>query len=103
MSVTPPHPTPQTGLGLTDGDAGEALRERSARVYDKYGTLMLNTEGLTLSGAQRKATCMALFRKVGRVGGRWVGVGVGVALITSSSCFSLSQYGRGAGGVLGRS
>eukprot|EP00198_Chlamydomonas_reinhardtii_P005783 XP_001695119.1 predicted protein [Chlamydomonas reinhardtii] len=54
----------KTGLGLTDGDAGEALRERSARVYDKYGTLMLNTEGLTLSGAQRKATCMALFRKI---------------------------------------
>ncbi|KAG2451022.1 hypothetical protein HYH02_004292 [Chlamydomonas schloesseri] len=54
----------KTGLGLTDADAGEALRERSARIYDKYGTLMLNTEGLTLAGAQRKATCMALFRKV---------------------------------------
>ncbi|KAG2428421.1 hypothetical protein HXX76_011541 [Chlamydomonas incerta] len=54
----------KTGLGLSDADAGEALRERSARVYDKYGSLMLNTEGLTLAGAQRKATCMALFRKV---------------------------------------
>ncbi|KXZ52969.1 hypothetical protein GPECTOR_8g341 [Gonium pectorale] len=54
----------KAGLGLSDADAGEALRERSSRIYDKYGTLMLNTEGLTLSGAQRKATCTALFRKV---------------------------------------
>ncbi|GFR52958.1 hypothetical protein Agub_g15631 [Astrephomene gubernaculifera] len=54
----------KNGLGLTDADAGEALRERSARIYDKYGTLMLNTEGLTLTGAQRKATCTALFRKL---------------------------------------
>ncbi|GIL61657.1 hypothetical protein Vafri_16054, partial [Volvox africanus] len=54
----------KVGLGLTDADAGEALRERATRIYDKYGTLMLNTEGLTLAGAQRKATCTALFRKV---------------------------------------
>ncbi|GLC45907.1 hypothetical protein PLESTF_000711100 [Pleodorina starrii] len=54
----------KTGLGLTDADVGEALRERATRIYDKYGTLMLNTEGLTLAGAQRKATCTALFRKV---------------------------------------
>ncbi|GLI66403.1 hypothetical protein VaNZ11_010164 [Volvox africanus] len=56
--------TIKVGLGLTDADAGEALRERATRIYDKYGTLMLNTEGLTLAGAQRKATCTALFRKV---------------------------------------
>ncbi|KAG2491531.1 hypothetical protein HYH03_010104 [Edaphochlamys debaryana] len=52
------------GLALTDADVGEALRERSQRIYEKYGTLMLNTEGLTLQGAQRKASCTALFRKV---------------------------------------
>lgn len=54
----------KSGLGLADADAAEALRERSQRVYDKYGSLMLNTEGMTLQGAQRKATCTALFRKV---------------------------------------
>ncbi len=60
-----PFPDTQNGLGLTDADVGEALGERATRIYDKYGTLMLNTEGLTLAGAQRKATCTALFRKVG--------------------------------------
>ncbi|EFJ51676.1 hypothetical protein VOLCADRAFT_116322 [Volvox carteri f. nagariensis] len=54
----------KVGLELSDADVGEALRERATRIYDKYGTLMLNTEGLTLSGAQRKATCTSLFRKV---------------------------------------
>lgn len=63
---------PQAGLGLSDDDAAEALRERSQRVYDKYGSLMLNTEGMTLAGMQRKATCTALFRKVG-----WISLGVG--------------------------
>jgi hypothetical protein len=41
----------------------EALKERSQRIYDKYGTLMLNTEGMTADGLERKATC------------RWVGLG----------------------------
>ncbi len=30
----------------------------------RYGTLMLNTEGMTEQGVQRKATCQALFRKL---------------------------------------
>jgi hypothetical protein len=44
-------------LGLTDEQVAEALKERSQRIYDKYGTLMLNTEGMTADGIERKATC----------------------------------------------
>lgn len=51
-------------LGLTDAQTAEALRERAQRVYDKYGTLMLNTEGMTLEGVQRKSTCKNLLRKL---------------------------------------
>jgi hypothetical protein len=42
----------------------EALRERAQRIYDKYGTLMLNIDGMTAEGVERKATCQALFRKL---------------------------------------
>ncbi|GBF89464.1 hypothetical protein Rsub_02036 [Raphidocelis subcapitata] len=51
-------------LGLGDGEVAEALRERAQRIYDKYGTLMLSTEGMSASGLQRKATCQALFSKM---------------------------------------
>lgn len=51
-------------LSLTDAQTAEALRERAQRVYDKYGTLMLNTEGMTLEGVQRKSTCKNLLRKL---------------------------------------
>jgi hypothetical protein len=30
----------------------------------RYGTLMLNTEGMTPEGIERKATCQNLFRKL---------------------------------------
>ncbi|MEW5317099.1 MAG: hypothetical protein WDW38_008427 [Sanguina aurantia] len=51
-------------LSLTDAETAEAIRERAQRVYDKYGTLMLNTEGMTLEGVQRKSTCKNLLRKL---------------------------------------
>jgi len=50
--------------GLSDTDVAEALKERADRIYDKYGTLMLNTEGMTAAGIERKASCQALFRKM---------------------------------------
>ncbi|KIZ03552.1 hypothetical protein MNEG_4405 [Monoraphidium neglectum] len=51
-------------LGLGDAEVAEALRERAQRIYDKYGTLILSTEGMSASGLQRKATCQALFSKM---------------------------------------
>jgi hypothetical protein len=42
----------------------EALQERAQRIYDKYGTLMLNVDGFTAEGVERKATCRALFSKL---------------------------------------
>ncbi len=42
----------------------EALRERAQRIYDKYGTLMLQTSGMTPEGVERKATCQALYSKM---------------------------------------
>ncbi|KAL6759739.1 hypothetical protein V8C86DRAFT_2568137 [Haematococcus lacustris] len=50
--------------GLSDEQVAEALQERSQRVYDKYGTLMLNTDGMSSGGVERKAACTALFRKL---------------------------------------
>ena len=35
----------------------EALRERAQRIYEKYGNVMLETEGMTKAGIERKATC----------------------------------------------
>jgi hypothetical protein len=49
---------------LSDEEVAEALAERSQRIYDKYGTMMLNTEGFTVQGLERKATCKALFQKI---------------------------------------
>ncbi|KAI8469776.1 MAG: hypothetical protein J3K34DRAFT_469711 [Monoraphidium minutum] len=51
-------------LALSDADVAEALRERSQRIYDKYGTLMLSTDGMSAGGLQRKATCRGLFSKM---------------------------------------
>ena len=42
----------------------DALRERAQRIYDKYGNVMLETEGMTKAGIERKATCRALFSKL---------------------------------------
>ena len=50
--------------GLSDDEVADALAERSQRIYDKYGTMMLNTEGFSATGLERKATCKALFQKV---------------------------------------
>lgn len=51
-------------LMLSDEDVAEALEERANRVYVKYGSLVMNTEGMTAAGVERKATCQALFRKL---------------------------------------
>ncbi len=32
----------------------EALRERAQRIYEKYGNVMLETEGMTKAGIERK-------------------------------------------------
>lgn len=51
-------------LGLRDADAAGALSERARRVYDKYGNVMLNTDGMSAEGVERKATARALFSKM---------------------------------------
>ena len=40
------------------------MRERAQRIYEKYGNVMLETEGMTKAGIERKATCRALFSKL---------------------------------------
>ncbi len=56
--VMHPVPTIPGALPATQG-------ERSQRIYDKYGTTMLNVEGTHTGGAlERKAACNALFQKV---------------------------------------
>lgn len=54
----------KTSLGLTDEQVAEAIKERSQRIYEKYGTLIMNTAGMTSEGATRKATGRALFSKL---------------------------------------
>lgn len=54
----------KVAAGLSDTDVATALAERAQRIYDKYGTLMLNTEGFSTSGLERKATVKALSQKV---------------------------------------
>lgn len=51
-------------LGLSQEQVASALRERSDRIYKKYGIVMLETEGMTKGGIERKATCRALFSKL---------------------------------------
>lgn len=46
------------------GQVAEALRERAQRIYEKYGNVMLETQGMTKAGIERKATCRALFSKL---------------------------------------
>lgn len=41
-------------LQLTGAEVASALRERAERVYDKYGTVMLDTAGMTAAGIERK-------------------------------------------------
>jgi len=54
----------KASLQLSEEDVATALKERAQRVYEKYGSLMLNTEGMTSAGIERKATCQALFSKL---------------------------------------
>lgn len=51
-------------LGLRDSAVADALRERSKRVYDKFGNVMLDTSGMSPAGVERKATSRALFSKL---------------------------------------
>ena len=51
-------------LSRPRAQTAEALRERAARIYDKYGNVMLETAGMTKTGIERKATCRALFSKL---------------------------------------
>ncbi|CAL5220883.1 g2973 [Coccomyxa viridis] len=51
-------------LAMRDDEVAEALRERAQRIYEKYGNVMLETEGMTKAGIERKATCRALFSKL---------------------------------------
>ena len=41
-----------------------ALKERAQRVYDRYGNVMLEVQGMTKAGIDRKATCRQLFSKL---------------------------------------
>ena len=52
----------------------DALRERAQRIYEKYGNVMLETEGMTKAGIERKATCRALFSKLLYLAGEWPAV-----------------------------
>lgn len=51
-------------LKLNDDDIASALKERAKRVYEKYGNVMLDTEGMSAAGIERKATARALFSKL---------------------------------------
>mmetsp|Transcript_20969 Transcript_20969/g.63126 ORF Transcript_20969/g.63126 Transcript_20969/m.63126 type:complete len:388 (+) Transcript_20969:212-1375(+) len=51
-------------LSLSDQQVADAIKERSERIYKKYGNVMLETEGMTKGGIERKATCRALFSKL---------------------------------------
>eukprot|EP00192_Tetraselmis_astigmatica_P020810 CAMPEP_0117673324 /NCGR_PEP_ID=MMETSP0804-20121206/14409_1 /TAXON_ID=1074897 /ORGANISM="Tetraselmis astigmatica, Strain CCMP880" /LENGTH=300 /DNA_ID=CAMNT_0005482049 /DNA_START=237 /DNA_END=1139 /DNA_ORIENTATION=+ len=54
----------KVSLNLSDEQVVEAVKERSQRIYDKYGTLIMNAAGMTAEGATRKATGRALFSKL---------------------------------------
>lgn len=51
-------------LGLSDKDVSEALNERASRIFEKYGTVMLDTSGMSPAGVERKATARSLFSKM---------------------------------------
>lgn len=40
------------------------MKERAQRIYEKYGNVMLDTEGMSPAGIERKATSRALFSKL---------------------------------------
>jgi len=54
----------KAAAALTDADVAAALAERAARIYARYGTVMLETAGMTAAGIERKAAARALFSKV---------------------------------------
>ncbi|KAL4434016.1 hypothetical protein ABPG75_000457 [Micractinium tetrahymenae] len=54
----------KAALSLSDDEAAEALSERAERVYEKYGTVMVNMEGMTQAGIERKAASRNLFIKL---------------------------------------
>jgi len=51
-------------LNLSEGEVAAALQERAERIFDKYGTVMLDTSGMSPAGVERKATARALFSKM---------------------------------------
>mmetsp|Transcript_10279 Transcript_10279/g.20292 ORF Transcript_10279/g.20292 Transcript_10279/m.20292 type:complete len:338 (+) Transcript_10279:3-1016(+) len=51
-------------LKLSDEEVAEALKERASRIFEKYGTVMLDTSGMSPAGVERKATSRALFSKM---------------------------------------
>lgn len=54
----------KAALGLSDEEVAAALRERAERVYEKYGTVMVNLEGMSQAGIERKASARNLFMKL---------------------------------------
>jgi hypothetical protein len=50
--------------GLDDAAVAEAVKERAQRIYEKFGNVMLETEGMTKAGVERKATARSLFSKL---------------------------------------
>eukprot|EP00887_Chlorella_sp_A99_P001570 scaffold8.g1570.t1 len=51
-------------LGLSDDEVADALRERAQRTYERYGTVMLDTTGMSAAGIERKMASRALFSKL---------------------------------------
>uniref|UniRef100_A0A7S0V9P8 Armadillo-like repeats domain-containing protein n=1 Tax=Polytomella parva TaxID=51329 RepID=A0A7S0V9P8_9CHLO len=51
-------------FAMTDDEVVEALKERAQRIYDKYGNLMLTTDGMSSQGVERKSACVSLFRRL---------------------------------------
>ena len=51
-------------LNLSDVEVADALKERASRIFEKYGTIMLDTSGMSPAGIERKATSRALFSKM---------------------------------------
>eukprot|EP00884_Botryococcus_braunii_P015534 jgi/Botrbrau1/2664/Bobra.0203s0013.2 len=54
----------RSALSLTNVEVADALRERAQRIYDKYGNVMLDVDGMSKAGIDRKATCRSLFSKI---------------------------------------
>lgn len=54
----------KNALSLSEKDVSEALNERASRIFEKYGTVMLDTSGMSPAGVERKATARSLFSKM---------------------------------------